>query len=127
VIKLTGKSRAYAHAQIDKAPDGHIVTIREPTRNLDQNAKLWALIEDVRKAEPMGRKQTKDEWKAIFMASCGWEVEFLQGLNTQYFPVGFRSSKLTVAQMATLITFIQAFGDEQGIAFTEPNPWEGAA
>jgi hypothetical protein len=123
MIKLLGpKQRAYAKAQIDKAPDGHVVTIKAPTRNLEQNAKLWALIEDVRKAEPMGRKHTKDEWKAIFMASCGWEVQFLAGLDhVGYFPVGFRSSNMTVAQMATLIAFIQAWGDEQGIVFTEPD------
>ncbi len=36
------------------------------------------------------------------------------------FPSGFRSSRLTVRQMADLITFIAAYGDQRGVKWSEP-------
>jgi hypothetical protein len=127
-IRLTGqRQRAYACEQVAKAPEGWVVTLREPTRTLDQNARLWAMLGDVARAEPMGRKHTPDEWKAIFMQAAGWESQFLPGLSGGFFPIGFRSSQLGVRQMAELITFIMAWGDEQGIAWSEPHPDERAA
>lgn len=101
------------------APGGYLVTIAEPTRNLSQNALLWQLLGDVSKAEPMGRKMTAEEWKVAFMAACGWEVQFLQGLDGRPFPAGFRSSRMTVKQMADLITFITAWGAEHGIQWSD--------
>ena len=122
-IRLVGPTqRDFAKRKIDAAPDGWIVTVREPTRNLDQNARMWAMLHDIAKAEPMGRKHTPDDWKAIFMRACGWEVAFLPGLSGEFFPVGYRSSQLTVRQMAELITFMRAWGDEQHVSWSEPEP-----
>lgn len=111
--------RQRAAQAVLEAADGMIVTIAEPTRNLEQNALLWALLGDVSKAEPMGRKMTADEWKIAFMAACGWDCQFLEGLDGRPFPAGFRSSKMTVRQMADLITFITAWGAEQGVRWSD--------
>ena len=124
-IRLIGqRQRGHAKRLIDAAPDGWIVTVKEPTRNLDQNARLWAMLTDVARAEPLGRKHTPEEWKCIFMQACGWEVAFLPGLSGGFFPTGFRSSRMTIRQMAELITFVMSWGDEQGVAWTEPHPDE---
>jgi len=118
-IILRGASqRALAHRLIDAAPVDAVVTVKEPTRNADQNALLWVLISDVSRAKPQGRRHTPDTWKALFMKACGHHVQFLEGLDGEPFPAGFRSSRLTVKQMADLITFIQAWGDEQGVAWS---------
>lgn len=125
VIRLTGtRQREYAASLVWAAPEGYVCTIQEPTRNLDQNARLWAMLGDISKQEPLGRKMTADEWKVAFMAACGWECQFIEGLDGRPFPAGFRSSKLTVRQMADLITFIQAWGDQQGIRWSEQNPYQ---
>ena len=29
------------------APEGHVVSISEPRRNLEQNAKMWAMLADI--------------------------------------------------------------------------------
>jgi hypothetical protein len=122
MIRLLGpRQREHAKAEIDRAPDGYIVRIAAPTRSLDQNAKLWALLCDVARAEPLGRMHTPDEWKAIFMQATGWESAFLPGLSGGFFPIGFRSSRLTVRQMADLITYIHAFCAEQRIPLSEPD------
>ena len=122
-LKLTDhRVRERAKGIIDAAPDGYVVRVSEPTRSLDQNAKMWAMLADVSKAIPDGRRHTPEDWKAIFMNAAGWEVQFVDGLDGRPFPSGFKSSRMTVSNMADLITFIQAYGDEQGVAWSEPEP-----
>lgn len=119
-VLLNGQaSRQRAAALVAKAPSGYICKISEPKRSLDQNAKLWAMLTDISTAKPQGRMLTPDEWKAVFMQTCGWEQQFLEGLDGRPFPTGFRSSRMTVAQMADLITFIQAYGDQQGVRWSD--------
>lgn len=112
-------TRERAKLLIDKAPQGYVAEVREPARTLDQNNKLWAMLTDISVAMPMGRRHTPDDWKCIFMNACGWEVQFLEGLDGRPFPQGFRSSKLTKSQMGDLINFIQAFGDEHGVRWSD--------
>jgi hypothetical protein len=125
MVKLVTKAHRHrALALISAAPEGYVVTIQEPTRTLDQNARLWAMLSDISAQKPLGRKHTPDDWKAIFCNACGWEVQFTEGLDGRPFPVGFRTSRMTKAQMADLISYIQAFGDEQGVRWSEPNPYD---
>ena len=93
-------------------------------RSDEQNRKMWAMIRDVSNARPDGRTLTPDEWKAVFMQACGWEVQFLEGLDGRPFPAGFRSSRMTVKQMADLITFIQAYGDQHGVLWREAREYD---
>lgn len=111
--------RMLAKQLIDKAPIDAVVNVREATRNLDQNAKLWAMLSDISRAKPEGRTMTAELWKAVFMQACGHEVQFLNGLDGLPFPAGFRSSRLTVRQMADLISFVSAYGDQHGVRWSE--------
>lgn len=118
-IILSGPySRQRAHQLIERAPDGLVVNVRQPKRSDDQNAKMWAMLSDISRAKPEGRRHTPDDWKAIFMHACGWEVQFVEGLDGRPFPQGFRSSQLNKGQMADLITFIGAYGDQHGVVWT---------
>lgn len=118
-IIIRGQSqRDLAKRLIDVAPVDAVVTVKEATRNADQNALMWALLSDISRAKPDGRKHTPEVWKALFMSACGHEVQFAQGLDGNPFPVGFRSSRLSVRQMADLITFIMAWGDERGVKWS---------
>lgn len=119
VFLTTPLARERAHRLIEAAPEGAIASVRAPNRTTDQNAKMWAMLSDVSVSKPEGRKHTPEDWKAIFMNACGWEVQFIEGLDGRPFPSGFRSSRMTKAQMADLITFIQAYGDEHGVVWTE--------
>jgi hypothetical protein len=119
VILNSGPHRSRARVLIDKAPQGYVMTLAEPKRTLEQNDKLWAMLTDVSVAMPQGRRHTPDDWKAIFMNACGWECQFLEGLDGRPFPQGFRSSKLTKTQMSALIDFIQAWGDENAVRWTD--------
>ena len=96
VILRGPTQRRLAHEMVDKALTDYVVTVRPPTRSLDQNARLWAMLGDISKAMPDGRRHTPDDWKAIFMNAAGWEVQFVDGLDGRPFPRGFRSSHTTV-------------------------------
>lgn len=121
---LNARNRASVVDEVRNLPDGYEVILREPTRNLDQNARMWAMLSDISKAKPEGRKHTPEVWKAIFMQALGYETRFIMGLDNQPFPVGFRSSRLRVREMADLITFIAEYGDRHGVRWSEPHPDE---
>ena len=118
VILRGSSQRDFAKALIDRAPVDAVVNIRAAARSLDQNALLWAMLSDVSRAKPQGRAHTAEAWKCLFMHACGHAVQFEMGLNGQPFPTGFSSSKMTVAEMSDLITFIIAWGDENGVRWS---------
>lgn len=102
------------------AEDGSRLTIAPAQRSNDQNAKMWAMLADVAHAKPEGRNWTPETWKAAFMHYLGHQVMFADGLDgSGPFPVGFRTSRLTVGQMSDLITVIYQYGDEHGVEWTE--------
>lgn len=115
---LTQSNRWRAHQLIDKAPERYVMEVREPRRTDDQNAKMWAMISDVSRAKPEGRRHTPDDWKAIFMHACGHEVQFEQGIDGRPFPTGFRSSRLSKQQMSDLIECIYEYGSRHGVQWS---------
>jgi len=119
-ILVSDRVRANAAEALRTAPDHYVVTIAERTRTTDQNAKMWAMLNDVARGKPEGRNWTPETWKAAFMHFLGHQVMFADGLDgTGPFPVGFRTSRLTVRQMIDLIDCIQAYGDQHGIDWSE--------
>jgi len=121
------EQRALACGLIRSAPQDAVVQISAAKRTLDQNAKCWAILSDISRAMPEGRRHTPEVWKCLFMAACGHAVQFEMGLDNTPFPVGFRSSRLTKSQMADLITFALEYGDRHGVAWSEPHPDERGA
>lgn len=120
IILAGAEQRQRAQKLILRAPDGYVVSISEPKRTLEQNDRMWAMLTDISHQKPMGRAHTPDDWKAIFMNACGWECQFVEGLDGRPFPQGFRSSQMTKGQMSKLIDFMLAFGAEHHIRWSEP-------
>lgn len=127
-VILAGPSqRAFAKQLIDRAPYEAIVTVKAATRSNEQNAKLWAMLSDLSRAKPEGRTHTPEVWKQLVMHACGHAVQFEIGLNGQPFPTGFRSSRLTKAQMSDLIEWVLQYGDEHSVSWSDPAYMEQAA
>jgi hypothetical protein len=85
-----------------------------------QNAKLWAMLSDVSRAKPDGRELTPDVWKALFMHSLDHAQRFEMALDGNgMVPVGFRSSRLTKAQMGDLIELIYEYGARHDVQWSE--------
>jgi hypothetical protein len=111
--------RRLAHQLIDKAPINAVVKISPEQRSLDQNNKMWAMISDVSRQKPEEGTHVPEVWKAIFMAACGHEVQFENGLDNKPFPIGFRSSNLSKTQMADLIEYMYFYGSKHDIKWSE--------
>ena len=119
VILIGQSQRDFAKRMIDAAPKNAVLTIKPEARSIDQNAKLWAMLSDVARAKPEGRHWTAETWKCAFLHALGHQVQFAEGLdNSGPFPLGFRSSKLSKAQRADLITYIIESGDRNGVKWT---------
>ncbi len=121
---ITTSNRQAIVDEINRLPVGYEVNLREPTRNLDQNAKMWPMLSDIASHAPEGRKWSTEVWKCAFMQSLGHEVKWVQGLNGDPLPVGYKTSRLRKAQMADLITVMYEFGDRHGVVWSEPHPDE---
>ncbi len=125
-IRLTPYTRARAIEAIRQAPDGYyVLPPQEPTRTLEQNAKLWAMLGDV--AEQVrwpvnGRDEqlAPEAWKDIFTASLSQEQRLAAGLRGGVVLLGERTSAMGVRRMAELIELIYAFGAERGVVWSEP-------
>lgn len=120
-VRLIGPhQRAYAAELLARAEDGMVMTLRKPKRSLDQNARMWAMINDVANAEPEGRQWEPETWKCAFLHYLGHRVRFEQSLDDSGpFPAGFRSSHLSVEQMSQLIDCIDEWGTRHGVQWTE--------
>lgn len=120
VIIRGNLQRVLAKSLIDRAPVDAVVTVKEGTRTLDQNAKLWAMLSDIARAKPEGRAMPPEVWKAAFMSALGHEIVWQPGIdNAPPFPAGFRTSRLSKRQFADLITFVQEYGDRHGIRWSD--------
>lgn len=121
VILLTERERMHARRLLDEAPAGYVMTIAEMTRTLEQNAKLWPMLKDVRLAKPGGRQHTDETWKALFMHSLGHQQLFERALDDRgVVPLGFRSSQLGKRAFADLIECIYEFGARHDVRWSEP-------
>ena len=59
------------------------------------------------------------------MSALGHEIVWQPGIeDAPPFPAGFRTSRLSKARMADLITFIAAYGDRHGVRWSEPERTE---
>lgn len=123
ILKLTGESaRKAACRDILAAPDGYIVTIAEPTRNLEQNAKMWAMLADLEKQCAWhGNKLNAEEWKDLLSAGLVQSKAVPNLTGNGFVILGQRTSKLTKSQFAALIELIYSFGADRDVTWSEPS------
>lgn len=123
-VKLTGqRQRDRAKFLVDTAPEGFVVKIAAETRSDVQNRKLWPMIQDIRSQVAEMAPYSADDIKLRFLNALGVEMRFLPALEGQgSFPVGLRSSTLTVEQFGALIELLYMYGEKHGVRWSEPNP-----
>jgi hypothetical protein len=121
-VRLVGPTqRAHAKRLIDDAPPGHVVKIGAETRRDAQNRRLWPMLADIQKQVPGFEAFAAEDIKLRFLNALGVEMRFLPTLESEgIFPVGLKSSTLTVAQFSGLIELLFKFGAEHGVQWSEP-------
>lgn len=128
VILSHRAARQRAIAIVAAAPEGCVVNVRKPTRTLAQNDKMHAMLTDISLAKPQGRSLPTEVWKCLFMDELGYKPRWEPSLSGDgVVNTGYRSSRLTVAEMSDMIEQMYAFGAEHGVEWTDPETRRAAA
>lgn len=115
-------ARQNAAKAVLEAPEGYIVTIQEPTRNLIQNSRFWASLSDVsRQVDWHGNRLTPEEWKDVFTAALKRQ-KVVPGIDGGFVVIGTRTSKMGKREFSELLELVYAFGAQHGVKFSDPAP-----
>lgn len=115
------EARRRAIQAVRDAPAGFVVQIKEPTRNLEQNAALWVLLQAFSEQLlwPVNGHMTKltaEEFKDILSAAFKSEtVRLAQGLNGGVVMLGARTSKMSKREFSEFLEFVHMVAAERGI------------
>jgi len=111
--------RKNAQEAIKTAPQGFFVTIKQPTRSLMQNNRLWALLTDVsQQVDWYGRKLAPQEWKDVFTAAMK-KQDVVPGIEGGFVVLGRSTSNMTKAEMNDLQEIISAFGAQHDVKWSQ--------
>lgn len=119
-ILVNSKVRMNAQRAISQAPQGYEVEIKPVTRNLDQNAKLWAMLANVSKqVSYYGKTLSTEDWKSLFTGSLrGFELmPSIEGDG--YVMLGETTSNMSKKRFTELIEMIYSFGAENQVVWSE--------
>jgi len=107
-------ARHNAAEAVKTAPEGYSVTIAAPTRNLEQNAAQWPILQafaDQLQWPINGAMvwMTPDEWKDVLTAAFKREtVRVAMGLDGGMVMLGSRTSTFSKAQFSEWLEFLHA-------------------
>ncbi len=117
---ITDTNRARIIEALRSAPVGDAVKIGEPTRSLEQNALIHAVLTDVGNLIGWtwaGQTVDVEDLKSIFMAAyrkaTGAQVRFTVGLDGQPVILNWRTRELTKRQCSEFIEIINAWMAER--------------
>lgn len=106
-----------------------VLDIKESTRTLGQNRKMWPLLKDLSdQVIWYGNRYDSDDWKDLITALVAktkkQEQRMAPGLDGGVVMFGQRTSKMTVREMVEVIEAIYWFGTQQGVRFSEKSRLE---
>jgi hypothetical protein len=132
IVLRTPTLRQFAASYIlDAAPDNCVVHFKEETRTLEQNAKMWAMLDEIAQhvewRDWQGRpiQMQPEEWKDFLWATFKKDQRMVMGEDGRSFVLvreGSGTSKAGVREMAEFITFIEAFGVTRNVPFKDDAP-----
>ena len=105
---------------VKNAPDGFVVTVSEPTRTLEMNALLWALLTELSNKLPWhGIRLSPEEYKDLLSAGLvkSRVVPNIEGNG--FVILGQRTSRMTKAEFSQLIDLIYAFAADHGVELAD--------
>lgn len=112
-------ARQLAASYCLEGPAGWLVTFKEPTRSLEQNAMMWARLGQLSEAVKWdGETLTPNEWKDLLTA-CLRKQKVVRGIEGGLVFLGARTSSMTKSEMNDLLTLMEAFAAERGVTFTD--------
>jgi hypothetical protein len=116
--EMTTKLHPYLKEKL-QAEKRLVLTVREETRSLEQNAKLWAMLGEISdQVDWYGQKLSPEDWKHILTASLK-KQRAVPGIDGGFVVLGQSTSKMSVAEMSELIELMHAFGAQQNVKFSD--------
>lgn len=118
-------ARANAVEFVANAPDGSVVEVREPSRNLAQNALLWSVLQAFSDQLdwPVNGRMTKlgpDDWKTVLSAAFRQETaRVAMGLDGNVVMLGCSTSKMGKKEFSEFIEFVLVVAAERGVELHE--------
>ena len=93
-------------------------------RTLEQNKKLWPLLQEVaQQATLNGEQYDAEEWKLIFMSALSrtlkLEMRIIRGILGEPINLGRSTSKMEKERFSELLELIMCFGAENGVVFKD--------
>ena len=108
------EARRRAVHDCQNAPDGFVITVAEPTRNLEQNAAQWPILQafaDQLQWPINGKMEwlTPDEWKDVLTAAFDREsVRVAMGMDGGMVMLGKRTSAMSKSKFSEWLEFLHA-------------------
>lgn len=95
----------------------------KPTRTLEQNSKMWAVLTDISRQVEWhvdGKLQhlEPEDWKDILTAGLKKHQRIAAGIEGGFVMLGRRTSKMKIGEMVELIEFALWFGTERGVVWS---------
>lgn|SRR5690606_30249079 len=132
-IRITPATRRMCIEMVAQAQEGWFFTPpQEPTRSLDQNARLHAMLGDIAKqVEFFGQKRDLETVKRLLVDAFarvkadegdplpghGYTLPSLDGQGVVQ--LGVQTRRLSKRLMSELIEYLFAWGDENGVLWSE--------
>jgi len=107
------------------------IVIKDLDRSGEQNKKLHACLSDIAKqVEHAGKKWSVLIWKRLLTAAwlreSGEQPQLIPAVDGNGFDVVYeRTSQLSVKQCASLLEWVQAYGAEHQVRWSQKDLWEG--
>ena len=124
-VMAHAEARRRAMSAVADAPEGYVVRVEQPTRNSEQNALLWVLLDAFSRqlVWPVNGAMVKlaaEEWKDILTAAFKQETQRIaMGMNGGMVILGMRTSQMGKRQFAEFIEFVQSVAVDRGVMLDE--------
>ncbi len=119
------EARQRAAQDCMNAPDGYCVTVSEPTRSLEQNAKFHAICTGIAKAgiQWSGKRRTAVQWKVLLVSGHATATkegsEIVPGLEGEFVSIRESTALMSKSRGSSLIEYTLAFCAMHGLELTE--------
>lgn len=109
---------------MEQAPENYVVTIQERTRNLDQNAAYWRIVEKIAKQKTWlvngeQRKMKREDWSNLITACFAKETESVQMCPSldckSVVMLGVSTSSMTKSRFSELIDYAASVAAQLGV------------
>lgn len=118
------EARRRAAQAVQNAPEGYAVTVAEPTRNLEQNAAMWPILEAYAERKQISVNGamvnlSPEEWKDILTGAFREEAPRVAHYRGRVVLVGQRTSQFSKGEFSEWLDWLMATAHEDGVLFEE--------